>query len=1057
MPIALLHPTYLNSVTSKTFSARDDGSITKTSYKAGYLFDVDMRDVNGIQELSKLLIELEKKERVIIIRGLLHEDADLTIPVRRKTHTRKEDRYAFIDAPQNWVMIDIDNLVLPTGIDAIANPEEAIEYTIEQLPEEFHNVTYHWQFSSSHGVPKHNNDQPITDRIKIHLWFWLDKGVTTYDLKEWSKKYNLIYGPNLIDPSLYNAVQPHYITNPIFKLPLKDPITVRSGITKKLANEVSINLDIKVPVTTSTARGSTTTTTPISGTHGYEGILSELGDHAGGNSFHEPLLRGTASLVQEKGTKWIEDNMSSIIADLQDHIDKADQFNHSTEDIEKYRSHEYLEKLLTSAIAKGYGDHTKYVPPYFSKDHLQIKNAESMLSIDIQNFLLDAFKHNKSGEDIAPNLALKASAGLGKTTKAIIFSTRFNLFNGKNIEYYVPTHALAEELESKLREMLEEVITRDSGSSDDIQLQVIRGRHRQADSGEQLCLKHEEAKKLSEVGLSVEFYLCGNDTDHCEHYDDCQYRKQFKTDSTLPSTIPAINILTHNHLFLKKREELPKSDLVIVDESFFQVGIDETSVIPTVLRRSRSGIARTIFETLYDEKPLLKQLRDEVITPELLREEALKFAPEIPAISPTINYSDQQNLIGRLEQPDHIDKLLYTLADELEITDRDDSYSVELIQNTTSGIDTIEIHTRKELNIPIDLPLLFIDADANHNLINLFRPNTSLIEIAAERQAKVHQFKNTFSQYWIDKNPETIEQLKSFVRNIGQYSDTLVVTTKSIRLQVTGEAATDLERIGECEGASIIHFQNLRGLDEFKEYDKVIIIGRQQPSGQDMEAQAKALWWDEDAPLTLLPSKSGSRPYDDELRGYRMQDGSSESITTKYHPDRRVQDLLELTREHEIAQAIDRLRPVRDRDIGKAGVFILTSIPLDMTVDYLWDWKHLQEFIKLWEISDGVIPLNREHLKKCFPDEVKTISGSRLLAGRLKRLHSLISIYIRQSDLFSRYKTNPSARNHSQAIISEKHPNRRKALEDKLGMEVLRYEGATRSTLANLHGLMEKA
>ncbi len=1042
MPITLLYPTD-NSPTTKIFSARDDGTISKISYKTGPLFNVDIREVDNIYELSDLLTTLEHESSCFIIRGLPHPETNLLIPTTRILRASTPPPH-FIDTLQNWLMIDIDSLDLPTGMDAIESPAESIEYTIEQLPEEFHNATCHWQFSSSHGVPKHKDDQPITDRVKIHLWFWLDRGITTYDLKEWSKKYNLIYSSKLIDNGLYNAVQPNYITKPIFETPLEDPLSIRSGLISKELNEVSIKTDIEAPNTTLSTEGSTTDTTTLSSdAHGYENILSELGDHIGGIGFHEPLLRATASLAREKGTEWIDSNMGSIFADLRERINEADQSNHTPEEIDRYRSEKFIIDLLVSAIRSGFGDHTTYYPPYFSKEHLPLSEAESKLSTDIQNFLLDAHEHNISSNDNAPNLAIKASAGLGKTIKTILFTTHFNLFTGKNIEYYVPTHALAEELEPKLRNKLEELITKAGASIDNIQLQVISGRNRETGNGGHYCLKHEQAQKLVDARLSVEFYLCGSDTDHCEYYHTCKYRKQFNTTSSSPPAIPAINILAHNHLFLRTREKLPKPSLIIIDESFFRVGINETSIVPTILRRCGSSIARTIFDTLYDEKPLLKQLRDKGINPALLRDEAGNFTQENPAISPTSSYRDQQDLIGKLEQPDHIDTLLNTLAYELEVTDRDDSYSVELIQNTTSRIDTIEIHTREELNIPIDVPVLFIDADANHNLINLFRPNTPLVEIAAERQAKVHQFKNTFSQFWLDRHPETIEQLKSFIQNIGQYSNTLVVTTKGIRLQLTGEIEANIERIGECESASIIHFQNLRGLDEFKEYNRVIIIGRQQPSGQDMEAQAKALWWDEDAPLTLLPSKSGSRPYDDEVRGYRMRGGSSESIKTKYHPDRRVQDLLELTREHEIAQAIDRLRLVREKNF-EPMVYILTSIPLDITVDHLWDWKHLQEFIKLWETSDGVIPLNPEHFRICFPGRVETNSGAQKVAARIRNTLPLIELYIRHRDVFSRYKVSPSAKTYSKAIISPKHPDRKKALEDILGMEICDFEPADR-------------
>ncbi len=1046
MPITLLHPTN-NSPTSKTFSVMDDGTIVKISYTAGRFYNVESRDVNGIQELSELLTELEQYGSVLIIRGLPYSEADISAPVRRKIHKKPGDSYPFIDVPQNWVMIDIDSLDLPAGMDVIDSPAEAIEYTIEQLPEEFHNATYHWQFSSSHGVPKNKDDQFINDRIKIHLWFWLEHGVTTYDIRQWANNHNNTHGSKLIDTSLYNAVQPHYITKPIFEYPIKDPVASRSGLTQKPDDEVSINLDIDAPNTAITTRDGTTTQPLGSEAHGYNNILSEMGDHDGGNGFYEPLLRATGSIVSTEGAGVVTRNMDRIIADLQERIDESDQTAHTQDIIDRYYSREYLEKLLTDAIEKGFGNDTDNIPPHYSNHHLSLAEAESALSIEIQKFLLDAFEHNASGEHIAPNLAIKASAGLGKTTKTILFTTHFNLFPGKNIEYYVPTHALAEELEGKLRPILEGILEEHGENTDTIPLQVIGGRDRTTDTGEHLCLKHEDAKMLSDTGLSVEFYLCGDEADHCEHYHNCLYRRQFNTrDSN--SRIPSINILAHNHLFLKKREELPNPDLVIVDETFCKVNVatKKYDTDPINLMRCGSHQTRMILGALYDGRPLLKFLRDEKVTPIELREEAKQHIPDPPTISPTSNSETQRAEIQRLETPKNIDQLLYTLSDELETSDRDESYSVQLIINTTTKNETIEIHSRTKLNIPVDVPVLFIDADANLSLIELFRPNTQLIEIATERVADVYQCKsNTFSEYWINNHPESIDQLKAFIKNIGEGFDTLVVTTRKIRLKLTGESASNLERIGECEGASVAHFQNLRGIDIFREYNRVIIIGRQQPPPQDMESWAKALWWDKNTTLNFItPESENITNYQDEARGYRMKNESSHSVDTLVHPDRRVQDLLELTREHEITQSIDRLRLVRNREFGKAKVFILTSIPLDITVDHLWNWNSLLQFLKLWELSDGVVPLRPEHLTTSFPDEVRSVGAAQDLTARIKSMESLISMYIRQSSLYSSYKVDPSARRYSYAIISPMHSDRKQALEDIIGMEICDFEPTAR-------------
>ncbi len=47
---------------------------------------------------------------------------------------------------------------------------------------------------------------------------------------------------------------------------------------------------------------------------------------------------------------------------------------------------------------------------------------------------------------------------------------------------------------------------------------------------------------------------------------------------------PAVLVLTHDHLFLHTRERLPDPELIVIDERFFTVGIDEIKVpVPDIM------------------------------------------------------------------------------------------------------------------------------------------------------------------------------------------------------------------------------------------------------------------------------------------------------------------------------------------------------------------------------------------------------------------------------------------------------------------------------------------
>jgi hypothetical protein len=140
------------------------------------------------------------------------------------------------------------------------------------------------------------------------------------------------------------------------------------------------------------------------------------------------------------------------------------------------------------------------------------------------------------------------------------------------------------------------------------------------------------------------------------------------------------------------------------------------------------------------------------------------------------------------------------------------------------------------------------------------------------------------------------------------------------------------------------HFNNLRGVNHYREYQNVIIVGREQPSTTTLEERARGIWYDSSEPLKLLENKSGSTPLVTAQRGYRLRKGNA-SVSVQVHPGWRAQALQEQIRESE-SQAIDRLRLLRRHPEGlQRRVFILSSVVLDVTVDHLWSWARLPSSI----------------------------------------------------------------------------------------------------------------
>lgn len=145
-----------------------------------------------LKQLKKKLSELQHEPNSCVIRGKLKQGVEGRLR-RRKTH--------FEDAPCSWVMLDIDDVKLPKRLRTTPYTEEHARIAIAQLPVEFQGVACVWQASASAGVK--------ASRLKLHLWYLLDKPLTAAQLREWLK------GVDVVDPATLRCVQPHYTAAPL--------------------------------------------------------------------------------------------------------------------------------------------------------------------------------------------------------------------------------------------------------------------------------------------------------------------------------------------------------------------------------------------------------------------------------------------------------------------------------------------------------------------------------------------------------------------------------------------------------------------------------------------------------------------------------------------------------------------------------------------------------------------------------------------------------------------------------------------------------------------------
>ena len=677
----------------------------------------------------------------------------------------------------------------------------------------------------------------------------------------------------------------------------------------------------------------------------------------------------------------------------------------------------------------------------YPDDPLDLAKGENLLKDAIRQFFGSIVQARKSTpkelQTLPENIAIKAAAGLGKTSQVIsdLCVGQVKYQQAVHVEYYIPTHNLSSQLVDDLKaeyQIHAQRISREEKPS--INVSVVKGRQQNSEEGIPLCNKAEQVNQLISLGYPVSSRLCKDNGSQCEYYSSCGYQKQFKPQAVNTSgiTLPAVTVMTHQQLFLERHSFLPKPDFIVVDESFYQAGIEKIEIGQEVIslitsEGEPSNAIKALRQFILDKQPLLKSFRELDVCKEDLLEEATRHSfKELNSIKPEQTGQEQNTYLSSAPKYLKFDYILAALADELEAYQRDDSYLLSIGRDKRNNIQ-LTFMKRKKMNIPEGAPALFIDADLNEEVIKLFRPNTKVIKIPVERQATIHQFNKTLSNYSRQNDPEVSEQIHAFLDFFKYDKKTLIVTTKKLRNELTEETEEQIKGTGLYGNASINHYGNLRGLNDFSDFKTVLVLDRSQPNNQELEQTARALWFDK-----VIISTLGETNYPRRQRSLRMKDGSNQAVLVSYHPDKYVQILLEISREAEITQAIDRLRLLRgDKD---RQVFIATSIPVDVTVDYYWDWKLFHRLLKLLEQSE-VLPLYPEHFLEVFTeDSVKTKSGAKDLVGNLNKMLPLIRILIRNYLLFE-YK-HVDSRKSAKALIANSAAKPKEVLEQSINVEV---------------------
>ncbi|HXG24947.1 MAG TPA: hypothetical protein VNJ09_10355, partial [Chthonomonadales bacterium] len=440
---------------------------------------------------------------------------------------------------------------------------------VSLLPPNFHDASYVYQWSNSAGFSR---------KIKVHLTFWLRQRQTCDALRDWARGWNATIGRELIDYRLYTPVQPHYVARPICKCPDPIPPHLRCGYVRKAADAVDLNLS-RVPALR--VRGGQDRRRPETA------AVSQGGDGSLGQAFLRFPLPD-AEIERDSATGLIIDGRERFITTTVFHVfwemlrkrpptpnalaERVWKIVQAQCDLQAQGKTWTYEDVLEKAqyiVAKyergelpgGRGTRSG-IDPYWSIDPIPVADARKHLKGRVKDFL-----DNPGEPGTGRIMVIAADPGAGKTEACLNAIAERWRDRPANIEYYVSTYALAEQIRRGLKER-------------GVPARVFHGRNYvDPETKEPWCFRQEEANSLIAAGVSPARLLCqkpvvkrGPDgleqkvTVKCQFYDQCRYQAERRETENQCE----VRIFQHAYLTHHRSKSFPDPGLVIIDEKFFE-------------------------------------------------------------------------------------------------------------------------------------------------------------------------------------------------------------------------------------------------------------------------------------------------------------------------------------------------------------------------------------------------------------------------------------------------------------------------------------------------------
>jgi hypothetical protein len=348
-----------------------------------------------------------------------------------------------------------------------------------------------------------------------------------------------------------------------------------------------------------------------------------------------------------------------------------------------------------------------------------------------------------------------------------------------------------------------------------------------------------------------------------------------------------------------------------------------------------------------------------------------------------------------------------------------------------------------------EAPTLLLDADFEPVIARRFFPG---LEAPIEAEAQLQNYHATqITDHTVpkarlvpphkpDADPEETRrranrrgELRRLVEVEAAKGRTLCVT------YLDAEAAIRDE--GEILNAELTHWNALRGRDQWRDCDTLILAGVPTPSPETVERMASALWHGDPKPIgTIPPDRFGRKRYRTDLRLITLADGTTKPIPVDVHMDSRCTLLLDQIRA-ELMQGVGRLRLVHRPADKPARLLVLTNYPLPLPVHELSTWNDVMPDPLAVLMARGIVPSAWQDVAAVLSDMIEA-EGDRPDQAAMQAFKRagisnipLLEILHRGMLLFRLFRYRVKGRRKGAEVLVDlnRHPDPKAALEATFG------------------------